>query len=130
MLRSVITHTSLLAVLVHLHWGGCAYHLPACQNESRAAPCRHGHDHEAAEDGHVPAGLPPHDDCHETHSSAALSQAFVAPAPDGYGCVALAIVLRGATAAAHVSSGAAIHRADEYPPLPLRAYPRSQALLN
>ena len=130
MIRSVITHASLLAVLVHLHWGGCAYHLPACEQQAAAAPCHHGHDHGPADDASLPIDLPVHDDCHESHSSAALSQALVAPAPDSEGCVALAIVLRVATADAHFLGGVAISRADEYPPLPLRAYPRSQALLN
>src|SRR5688500_17082282 len=68
MLRSVIVHVSLSAMLLHLAGGHCALHLPACEH--------HCHEH-----ANQPAAPPVHDDCHESHSSAVVSQTVEPPSP-------------------------------------------------
>lgn len=125
MLRHIISHLSLFAVLLHLHWGCCA-HLAACEQAQPTVDCCHGHDHDAADQPVIPA----HDDCHESHADAVLSAALVAPSPDG---IAALIPVDAAAVTAQFAasiSSASFGHADDLGPLPLRASPRSPVLLN
>jgi hypothetical protein len=122
MIRGCIAHVSLCAMLLHLALGHCALHLPACE-----AHGHHGH-HHADEPAHVPA----HDDCHESHSSAVVSQAVAAPPPPD---TWLHAVPPAAADAALSSSGRAelsafLCNGDPARPLPLRAHLRLGVLLN
>jgi hypothetical protein len=129
MLRSLVTHVSLLAVLVHLHWGGCTFHLPACEEQPAVAHCDHGHHHLPA-DHELPANAPAHDDCHESHASAAVCQAVAVPAQEPGGLYLLPAMATADGLAWEVSLTASVGRTGETCPLPLRASARSQVLLN
>lgn len=118
MLRSVIAHVSLCAMLLHLAWGHCAHHLPACQS----------HCHEHAEQ---PAEAPAHDDCHESHASAVLSQATAAPSPSGVGMRFVpSDVAVACTPIPCLRTSAFCCNADPLRPLPLRAHLLLGVLLN
>ena len=118
MLRSIIAHVSLSAMLLHLAWGHCTLHLPACDNH-----CHHHADE--------PAEAPAHDDCHESHSSAVISQATTAPPPSDAGAPLLtpAVIANGSSASCLVTA-ASVCDADPLRPLPLRAHLRLGVLLN
>jgi hypothetical protein len=118
MLRSVIAHVSVLAMLLHLTVGHCAHHLPACEE--------HGHEH-----ADEPSDAPAHDDCHESHASAVMSQPAEAPAPAGDGLLIVAPDAAIACAAAACRTpGAFDCPTDPLRPLPLRAHLRLGVLLN
>jgi hypothetical protein len=118
MLRSVIAHVSLSAMLLHLAWGHCAFHLPACE--------RHCHEH-----AEQPAEAPPHDDCHESHAAAVVSQATAVPPPGGVAphCVPC-LVAMPCSPLACLCNSAFCGNADPLRPLPLRAHLRLGVFLN
>lgn len=118
MLRGVIAHVGLFAMLWHLAWGQCAFHLPACES--------HCHEHVER-----PAETPAHDDCHESHSSAVLSQATVALPPSDVEphCVH-SVISTGCQTMPCVRPTAFCCGANPLRPLPLRAHLLLGVLLN
>ena len=136
MFRSVLAHVSLLAVLVHLHGDCCAMHFPGCEShaaESLAAgspDAGHGEHHGDHRLPASPADEPSHDDCHDSHAAAAMSQAVKAPAPQASGCWVLSLAAKSAAGSTRAHCLAATERRSCSCPLALRADLRSQALLN
>jgi hypothetical protein len=124
MLRRIVSHVSLFAVLLHLHWG-CCVHLAACEQAQVAADCCHKHEHAPADKPVIPS----HDDCHESHAEAMISAPLAVTSPDGMAAF-VADFCPSSAQLAHTEPVTFCVHADEPAPLPLRAGVRSPALLN